>query len=52
MSSGVFRDLKAVLNILGYPKDWERDVEMKVIQGQSGKNRYYSLRCRLVSDVI
>ena len=52
MSSGVFRDLKAVLNILGYPKDWERGVEMKVIQGQSGKNRYYSLRCRLVSDGI
>ena len=50
-STGVFRDLQRLLNILGDPNTWPDPVSVKVVQTVSGKNRFYNLRASLTSAV-
>ena len=50
-SSGVFRDLQRLLNILGDPNTWPDPVSVKVVQTVSGKNRFYNLRASLTSAI-
>ena len=50
-STGVFRDLQRLLNILGDPNTWPDPVSVKVVQTVSGKNRFYNLRASLTSAI-
>lgn len=43
-SNVILKDVRAIMGILGKPSTWpEGGVPVKMVEGQSGKNRYYTL---------